>query len=608
MKKRNFRFLKDSSANITLEISIDKSPAKIEVINKNLFPDVIVNGYIDEAKNRFVKDTESGSKTTDWFKVEPSISRFLVMSGKGFNCAVWQFADEDKNAIEAISGMPGVEMPDEAAWARVFYFNPKKEAVAGTDEKIQIEYGLVPTQYVKHVSRQILLSKMQGNVLKVDNNRIVMIKSGEYSRLEDEKLSEEINSFKSGDILYYGEGCRITVLNRRREYKPEEDCYGIRWKADGSEAVAERIDSAEGLHFNYMLDNDNATPFTNDFDNIYPWSQMRLCCIQFDASGRKEIVYAPGWEFVKNARQGNVMLEIPRFYVKYECKDEYEYLWISAKEHEGFIPSPAFSGSKLYVGVYPSCFDSTKLISKAGKIPGLKKSLKELRSFIGKHYKKGFRLLDYNTVVALQQLFVVETACINSRLLFPGVTELPLYTADTQSENYALTSREKSNYILIPDTEVTQRYMVGDNVTITDVWERYWNNAKNASRKIKSIEKIFPGKLKIVFSGHPYNVKEHETGICALAPDNGAMTGVEYHTGTKRGVSGHTSFKYRDIENLWGTVDCILDTTETRDGIEYAFSFGGAWNAGDEAGIFALKAVCEVDEQRLINGSRLMLK
>lgn len=608
MKKRSFRFLKDSSADITLEITIDKNPAKIEVVNKNLFPDIIVSGYIDKSKNRFVKDSGSGCKTTDWFKVEPVISHFLVMSGTGFNCAVWKFADKDKQVIETKIGMPDVEMPENAAWARVFYFDASKEKPDGEAERIQIEYGLVPTHYVEHNERKIVLSKMKDCTLKIDNGRVVILKDGVYTGLEDKTLCDELNRFVDGDILYYGEDCRVNVLYRRREYKPDEECYGVRWKADGSEPVAERIDAAKGLHFNYLLESDNATPFGNDFDNIYPWSQMRLCCIQVTASGKREIVYAPGWEFIKNARQGNVMVEIPKFYVKHEVKEDYEYLWISAKEQEGFKLSPAFSSDKIYVGTYLSCFDSTKLISKPGKIPGLKKSLAELRKFMSKHYKKCFNLLDISAVIALQELFVVETACVDSRLIFPGVTELPLYTADTQSENYAVASREKSNYILVPDTEVTQRYMPGDNITITDEHEKYWNNARNASRKIVSIEKIYPDKLKIVFSGSPYNVKEHETGICALAPDNGEMQDVQYHTGTKRGRAGHTGFKYREIENLWGAADCILDSTENRDDKVYAYSFGGSWNDGEKAGIFTLRTVCEEDEQRLVNGSRLMLK
>lgn len=64
--------------------------------------------------------------------------------------------------------------------------------------------------------------------------------------------------------------------------------------------------------------------------------------------------------------------------------------------------------------------------------------------------------------------------------------------------------------------------------------------------------------------------------ISHLPMQNGKTDGIEYHTGTYEGMYGCTSFKYRNMENLWGNVCVILDgiSVDDKENIEIVYPNG----------------------------------
>ena len=110
-------------------------------------------------------------------------------------------------------------------------------------------------------------------------------------------------------------------------------------------AIRSYYDDAKGLHFTYTMGNQPVTPYQNDFDQIYPWSKIRLCAVSFSEDGKRKVLYQGEEGFSRDGKAGQVMVEIPKFYTKREVKNGYDSLWIS---QENVITSYSIHYTKLY--------------------------------------------------------------------------------------------------------------------------------------------------------------------------------------------------------------------------------------------------------------------
>ena len=146
--------------------------------------------------------------------------------------------------------------------------------------------------------------------------------------------------------------------------------YGIRWLGTSS-TVCERLGDAVGLVANAHLGNTN--PVINDFDNIYPWSDMRLC--NLDESGNV-LAYIGEPNFARDGSNGDVMVEIPKFYYKRRKVGIVEEWWICELPIGGYELHPLFIDggiemSKAYMSAYnlSESADGTKGQSISGGAP-----------------------------------------------------------------------------------------------------------------------------------------------------------------------------------------------------------------------------------------------
>ena len=132
--------------------------------------------------------------------------------------------------------------------------------------------------------------------------------------------------------------------------------YGISFDEAIPSGSEKRIFDAEGMKNDYAVNLDFAlNRGKNDFDNAYPFGAMRLCNVSI-ADGKTTITYEGEPTFSRTGSNGNVMVEIPKFYSKREKNGSVEKWMISGTQHEGFQLEPCFMrGSKelshVYVGV-----------------------------------------------------------------------------------------------------------------------------------------------------------------------------------------------------------------------------------------------------------------
>lgn len=182
---------------------------------------------------------------------------------------------------------------------------------------------------------------------------------------------------------------------------------------------------------------------------------------------------------------------------------------------------------------------------------------------------KGWQEIDLVTLNMIQRLWLVETAVKNTQSIFKGYTESTFIWSNDSDPKYAVETEYNTNTIKIVKNSYTSKFEVNDNVIVISYEkedqysaykffnENYVNDDEMWQRKIVSIDED-QNYLYISFSGEPIDIIGGESIIANLPESCGATNDINYHTGTECGREGKNSFKYRNIENLWGNVCTVL--------------------------------------------------
>ena len=137
---------------------------------------------------------------------------------------------------------------------------------------------------------------------------------------------------------------------------------------------------------------------------------------------------------------GNVMVEIPKFWYKYENVGGVHKWSISDAAQVGYEVHPAFirggvEKSFRYYCAYQGFTLSGKLISGSGRVPTTSKTRATFRTEAAAN-GTGWSQIDWNLLVAVQLLYLVEFANFNTQaMLGQGITTGNVYTAVTGSSN-----------------------------------------------------------------------------------------------------------------------------------------------------------------------------
>lgn len=179
--------------------------------------------------------------------------------------------------------------------------------------------------------------------------------------------------------------------------------YGIKRLLSSTSSVWERIEDSVGLVANAQV---GTNVVKNDFDNIYPWSD--IISYNYDVTGQKITAYYGDPTFKFDGSNGEVLTKIPEFYYKRTRDSQYEYIYICKNQLDGYIKSEQFS-----VGRYTMSGSESRVYSRSGYAPLTNKTITNFRSY-ARNLGTGFGQMDWHYFI-LQLLYLVEYADYNSQ-------------------------------------------------------------------------------------------------------------------------------------------------------------------------------------------------
>ena len=175
-------------------------------------------------------------------------------------------------------------------------------------------------------------------------------------------------------------------------------------------------------------------------------TKMKRCVLNADGtvkyylSATDSTKKADGSTAIIDGTDGNVMVEIPKFWYKYENVGGVHKWSISDAAQTGYEVHPAFirggvEKSFRYYCAYQGYTLSTKLISGSGRVPTASKTRATFRTEAAAN-GTGWSQIDWNLLIAVQLLYLVEYANFNTQaMLGQGITSGGVYTAVTGSSN-----------------------------------------------------------------------------------------------------------------------------------------------------------------------------
>ena len=295
-----------------------------------------------------------------------------------------------------------------------------------------------------------------------------------------------------------------------------------------------------------------------DFDNIYPWSEMKLCNVADDGEIN---AYIGNDDFKRDGSNGQVMVRIPKFYYKRTYDGSKQVFSVADGPASGYKLHPAFirdgiEKPHVLVGAYEGWVDSNStLCSVSGVYPTTSKTIGEFRTYAQKR-GTGWNQIDVQSYSAIQILYLVEYANINSKAAI-GVG--------------------KTSWNSIP----------------TGLCDGIANGASGAVSQAVSyrgIENIW-GNLKTYLEG----INLQERAIYTADHDFASDTFTEPYTYTGLGVSGASGcvgiFRYSEKTDWLFVPECVSFCHAISD---YKQAYGGntvvnvGGNVNDATGMFAI--------------------
>lgn len=385
-----------------------------------------------------------------------------------------------------------------------------------------------------------------GNNAEYVNNSISEIVQKKINVVVTVDNASNVQITLDSSQIYVTEDELETALANAKLYSGKN--YGIkRLITDNTIASWTRIGDAEGLKANATKNGDEVQ---NDFDNIYPWSD--IITYNYDTTNKKITAYygEPGFAF--DGSNGEVLTRIPEFWYKREVKGDYEYIYISDYNRAGYKHSKEFS-----VGRYGISVDADgKAHSYSGTIPAYNKTIAAFRT-LATGVGDGFCQMDTRYFI-LQLLYLVEFADYNSQSkLGRGVSEW--------FNQKALLAENNVNRIIVANSN---NMYVGRNISIGT--SDAWNNAVASERTITNIEDYSNGSVTgkaVYFDGAAVNIAitNHIWGI-------GQKSGQCDELGMKSGTlnnDGCHSMIYRGIENIFSNMFTAIDGLNIKDYVAY---------------------------------------
>ena len=177
--------------------------------------------------------------------------------------------------------------------------------------------------------------------------------------------------------------------------------YGLRW--DGNETYT-RLEGAVGMVANAGI---GTTPEVNDFDDAEIYKDIEDVTVD-----------------------GNAFVMIPKFYIKKVVTGNTWEWYVSKDKGEGYYLPECFHDIEtnkeldyVLIGKYDASLNGIKLASKSGDTPTVDISIDTARTYATNNNENGvtgYQLFDIHAYDAIQVLFYIEYATINSQNIMYG--------------------------------------------------------------------------------------------------------------------------------------------------------------------------------------------
>lgn len=364
--------------------------------------------------------------------------------------------------------------------------------------------------------------------------------------------------------------------------------YGIEFDEAVPQGGEKRICDAQGMINDYVIGSVfQLNHGQNDFDRAYPFGSIRTCNVAF-RDGIRNITYENEPGFSRTGENGNVMVEIPKFYSKREKIGTLERWMISGTKYPGFETEPVFirGGKELdavYVGVYNTQCRGNGLFSTAGGSPDVCKTAASYRETFA---QAGYDPYDLAVNMCLQRLSLIEFGTRRIGMHLGGIGFLRYFNRLTS--NLAIKAMAPGRITIeagsrgaffAPGHEIGVGHIEHDPNYIHRTVTKVARNPEN------------PDWVDIDYA------RDDLQGI--VAPETDAAFGIPQKNGLSDGLSYHTgrgdlhcldpekdnlinAFRYRGIENPWGNIWEYLEGLRIR-ALHYRYTFDPELYAEDSS-------------------------
>lgn len=340
--------------------------------------------------------------------------------------------------------------------------------------------------------------------------------------------------------------------------------YGVKWNLANPDDLGTRMFDAIGLTARIGIGQADGY---SDFDNIFPWSEMKRCNIKLNANGAPVVTFEGEAGFALDGTNGDVFVRIPKFAYERYIKDGYEYRIISrfGTCHPAFVENGK-ELDEIFISAFEGFIDANnKLRSIAGVIPS---NNQVGQTFLNAAQANGtnYSLYDSRCVDLLFSLMSIEYCSRNTNsFLGYGLADFE-QPATYSSKNMITTSATDTNTVRTAKWSESQKQgcPVGSNITV----------CKETQQEILTQAKITScvddgNFTDWTFDGDPITVDTtcfigsapFTTNFCETAPvhGNNIPSVLSWHTGRTNwyytaSTDTRNAIRYRWIENIFGNV------------------------------------------------------
>lgn len=361
-----------------------------------------------------------------------------------------------------------------------------------------------------------------------------------------------------------------------------------------------------GVDYNIQTDTftriDDAAGLTQaDFNNIFPWAGMRRCNVADDG---RVLAYYGDPTYKEDGSNGQVMVEIPKFYYKSMRTSTGYRWWVSPNPLPGFQVHPAFIRNNvtkqyIYIAAYEgSIYDVStgayllndeqvadfttgtgdKLCSIAGAKPcsGLTQNLTLPNSRILAHNRgSNWELQDFLTICAVQLLFIVEYASFDTQgKIGSGATNITDdgSTNMTINTGYTSTLGNNSGSVSVTHYKTGQATNAVSYRGIENLWGNIWQWVDGINIKADHIPYVADHGFQSDLFTDPYK------------PLNVVLPAVN---GYVKDIAYNDVFNYGFLpSNVTGSSSTYLHDYYYQNTGNMVAVLGGAWSFGSHAGAF----------------------